>query len=58
MSTNQKKIFDQLSATFSPEIVAGWEAMVVAWNENPKAPNPYKEPESGKSFRFIQYIFL
>jgi hypothetical protein len=50
MSAKQKQIFDQLSATFSPEIVNKWEAMVAKWNANPKAPNPYQEPGSRKSY--------
>jgi len=49
MSAKQTKIFDQLSATFSPEIIDKWEAMVANWNTDPKAPNPYREPESRKS---------
>jgi Kyakuja-Dileera-Zisupton transposase len=46
MAKKQSEVFKQLSATFSPETVANWEAMVVAWNANPKAPNPYAESES------------
>ena len=53
MSTKQSEVFQQLSATFSPETVANWEAMVTAWNVNPKAPNPYAEPTSRKSIAFI-----
>jgi len=49
MSTKQTKIFYKLSATFSPEIIDKWEAMVANWNADPKAPNPYREPESRKS---------
>jgi hypothetical protein len=48
MSAKQEKIFNRLSATFAPEIVNKWEAMVVNWNANPKAPNPYQEPASRK----------
>ena len=48
MSAKQKQIFDQLSATFAPEIVNKWETMVAEWNANPKAPNPYQEPKSRK----------
>jgi hypothetical protein len=49
MSAKQEKIFNRLSATFDPEIVNKWEAMVVNWNANPKAPNPYQEPAGRKS---------
>jgi hypothetical protein len=49
MSEIQTDIFNQLSATFTPETIRRWEEMVVAWNKNPKiAPNPYQEPPSGK----------
>jgi hypothetical protein len=53
MSTKQTDIFNQLSATFSPETVKKWEAMVTAWNANPKKPNPYQEPMSGGRQLFI-----
>jgi len=48
MSVKQTEIFDQLSATFSPETVEKWERIVANWNANPKAPNPYEEPKSRK----------
>jgi len=48
MSGIQTDIFNQLSATFTPETIRRWEEMVVAWNKDPKkAPNPYREPRSG-----------
>lgn len=47
MSAKQTEIFNQLSATFSPEIIKKWEAMVTKWEANPQAPNPYTEPECG-----------
>ena len=48
MSVQQSDIFEQFSATFSPAVVNKWEAMVTAWNVNPKAPNPYQERQSGE----------
>jgi len=48
MNSKQTDVFNKLSATFSPETVKRWEVMVVAWNANPKAPNPYKELMSGE----------
>ena len=48
MSAIQIDVFNQLSATFSADIVKKWEMMVVTWNANPKAPNPYKEPKSSE----------
>ena len=55
MSAKQKKIFDELSVTFTPAIVDRWEAMVANWNTNPKAPNPYKEPAS-RTFHFSETV--
>ena len=46
MSIKQAETFDQLSATFSSETIAKWEAMLENWNADPKAPNPYREPKS------------
>ena len=48
MSTIQNKIFNKLSATFLIETLKKWEAIIMAWNLNPKALNLYKEPKSGK----------
>jgi hypothetical protein len=49
MSEIQADIFNQFSATFTPETIKRWEAMVIAWNKNPiKAPNPYRETASGQ----------
>lgn len=50
MGEKQTEIFQQLSATFSSETVANWEAMVAAWNVNPKVKNPYTEPKNSKSY--------
>lgn len=44
MKIKQTEIFDQLSATFTPEIIRKWETMVTTWNSDPTAPNPYHEP--------------
>jgi hypothetical protein len=51
MSAQQAEVFNQFSATFSATTVKKWEAMVTAWNANPKARNPYQEPRSGKILR-------
>ena len=48
MSAQQADVFEQFLATFTPAVVKKWEAMVTAWNTNPKARNPYQEPKSGK----------
>jgi hypothetical protein len=56
MSAKQTEVFNQLSATFSPQTIKKWEAMVVAWEADPQAPNPYEEPESGELFYSAPYI--
>jgi len=48
MSVKQTTTFNQLSTTFSPDDVQKWEAMVSAWNVDPKKPNPYAELKSGE----------
>lgn len=48
MSVKQTEVFNDLSATFSPEIIKKWEEMIMKWEVNPQAPNPYAEPESGE----------
>ena len=48
MSAQQADVFEQFLATFTPAVIKKWEAMVTAWNANPKARNPYQEPKSGK----------
>jgi len=48
MSEKQKEIFDKFSSTFPPETVVKWEQMVVRWEADPKALNPYNEPEASK----------
>lgn len=47
MSLKQTDIFRQLCATFPMVTIRKWEAMVIAWNANPKAPNPYAESKNG-----------
>ena len=48
MSQKQKDIFDKFSSTFPRETVVKWEQMVACWEADPKAPNPYDEPEASK----------
>lgn len=40
---HQKKL-DKLKATFNADVVKNWDAMVVAWDSDHGAPNPYEEP--------------
>ena len=56
MSAKQKDVFNQLSATFPSTTVKRWELKITTWEANPKAQNPYAEPEGGKSF--CCYFFM
>ena len=49
MSVMQSEVYNQFSATFSPPVIKKWEDMIATWEANPSAPNPYAEPENGKS---------
>ncbi|EDR11734.1 uncharacterized protein LACBIDRAFT_324497 [Laccaria bicolor S238N-H82] len=46
MNKKQMEIFEKFSSTFPPETVVKREQMVVCWEDDPKAPNPYDEPEA------------
>ncbi|KIJ90500.1 hypothetical protein K443DRAFT_116509 [Laccaria amethystina LaAM-08-1] len=45
MKAKHTDVFNKFSATFPPAVVEKWERMVVKWEDNPKAANPYNEPE-------------
>jgi hypothetical protein len=55
MSAKHMEIFEKFSATFPPETVARWVRMVERWEDDPKAPNPYNEPEQSKCLS--RYVF-
>ncbi|KJA16799.1 hypothetical protein HYPSUDRAFT_71075 [Hypholoma sublateritium FD-334 SS-4] len=46
MSRKQEDVFNQLSSTFSLEVIEKWEKMVQKWEDDPTAPNLYAEPRS------------
>ena len=48
MSAKPKEMFKQLSSTFPPEVLKKWEQMVEHWEANPKALNPYDEPDKSE----------
>jgi hypothetical protein len=54
MKAKHTDVFEKFSATFPPNVVEKWEKMVKKWEDNPKAPNPYNEPEKSE-FR-IHYL--
>jgi hypothetical protein len=58
LSAKQTEVFNQFSATFALATIKKWEAMITAWEANPKAPNPYEEPESGKESLGTIHLWL
>ncbi|KAH7924727.1 hypothetical protein BV22DRAFT_1129623 [Leucogyrophana mollusca] len=50
MARKHEELFNKLSATFTPNLVAEWEEAVTRWEMNPKAPNPYEDLQSGTTF--------
>lgn len=42
------QLFDEFTATFPVETVAGWEKMVTEWESDMTKSNPYEEPAIGK----------
>lgn len=50
MSNKHREIFERFSATFPLETVERWIRMVERWEGDPKAPNPYDEPEQSACF--------
>lgn len=54
MQIEQSRVFREYSATFDPQVVQTWEALIAAWNSDPEShPDPYEEPESGRTIRLF-----
>ena len=49
--------YEQLTATFSADIIKQWEKTIENWENNPKAPNPYSEPSAGMIFSYFYIHF-
>ena len=47
-----------MTSTFPPNVTEGWTKMVEKWENNPKAPNPYKEPQCGEILAFRAVYLL
>ncbi|KIJ90114.1 hypothetical protein K443DRAFT_126586, partial [Laccaria amethystina LaAM-08-1] len=54
MSAKHTDVFNQLSATFPPATVKKWESKITAWEANPKARNPYAEPEGATTLQDVR----
>ncbi|KAI0054664.1 hypothetical protein BV25DRAFT_1816736 [Artomyces pyxidatus] len=48
------KIHNDFEATFPRAVIAQWEEMLHAWEENHKRPNPYKEMESSNTMASVR----
>lgn len=48
MQIEQGRVFAEYSVTFDPNVVATWEDMIAAWDEDQSRPDPYEEPKSSK----------
>lgn len=44
MTQEHKARHAELTGTFSTDVIQKWEAMVAAWNNDPRSTNPYTEP--------------
>ncbi len=54
MAVKQRKAFEDYSAGIPSAVVAGWEEMVRAWEEDPTNPDPYQEPTACMFARFAR----
>lgn len=60
MRSKHRELFSKFSATFKPETLTKWEAMVQTWEANPQSkPNPFEEPINGMYlFSFVTTNYL
>ncbi|KAI9068488.1 hypothetical protein FKP32DRAFT_1561583, partial [Trametes sanguinea] len=54
MKIRQRRAFTDFSATFEPRVLQVWEALVIAWEEDPKNPDPYEEPQTSISYATVK----
>ncbi|KAJ8455539.1 hypothetical protein ONZ51_g12418 [Trametes cubensis] len=58
MAVKQRKLFNEFSATFPPEVVREWERVISLWNVNPgSCPDPYEEPETTTTLSKVRLDF-
>lgn len=51
MRAKQAGILNELTLTFTPEIINSWKDMIKRWNRNKSGePDPYEDPEQSRSF--------
>ena len=53
MKTTHKGAYQQLTSTFSTELIKKWENKVEKWENDLSAPNPYTEPAIGNEISLI-----
>ncbi|KAH7904723.1 hypothetical protein BJ138DRAFT_1138468 [Hygrophoropsis aurantiaca] len=54
MQVKHQRLFEKLTATFDAELIVKWEALVTDWENNPRAPNPFEEKQSGATMADIR----
>jgi hypothetical protein len=50
MRTKHQGAFIKFNGTFLPAVIEKWEKMVVEWDKNKSAKNPYEEPVAGAPY--------
>lgn len=58
MYTTHQQLFEEFTATFPPEVVAGWGQMITEWEGDMSKPNPYEEPAKGSFCLFCGHIYI
>lgn len=48
MQANHQDLHDQFTATFQASHIKQWTTAIEKWENDPKQPNPYEEPDNGK----------
>ncbi|KAF9554491.1 hypothetical protein CPC08DRAFT_737663 [Agrocybe pediades] len=56
MRKKQTEIYNRMASTFTPATISKWEAMVAAWEANPKAPNPYSEAKTTTTLNDVRLL--
>jgi len=50
MSKKQAEIYDQMTSTFPPQVIEEWTKAIEKWEDDPKASNPYEEPQCCETY--------
>ena len=58
MSSKQRQVADDFTATFPRETIQAWGLMVEEWEADPSKPNPYVLTEKGGFSGWNQHTYL